>query len=40
METKYQVIPIFPTPLYTNKVPEQLVSDHTDFLNNEKIIEE
>jgi uncharacterized protein (TIGR02466 family) len=39
METKYEVIPIFPTLLYTNKVPEQLVKDHTDFLNQEEIID-
>ena len=36
METKYQVIPLFPTPLYANKIPEQLILDHISLLNNEK----
>ena len=37
METKYEVIPLFPTPLYFNEIPEQLVLDHISLLNNEKI---
>ena len=40
METKYEIIPLFPTPLYVNQIPEQLVLDHIDLLNNEKIIGE
>lgn len=38
METKHEVIPIFPTPLYINEVPEQLVKDHLSLLDNEKIL--
>jgi uncharacterized protein (TIGR02466 family) len=37
METEYQIIPIFPIPLYTNKIPEQLVLDHIELLDNEKL---
>lgn len=38
METKYQVVPIFPTPLYINDIPEQLVLDHIPLLDNEKMV--
>jgi hypothetical protein len=37
METKYEVIPLFSTPLYGNNVPDQLVLDHISLLDNEKI---
>ena len=39
METKFEVIPIFPTPLYINEVPKQLILDHISLLDNEKINE-
>jgi uncharacterized protein (TIGR02466 family) len=40
METKYEVIPLFSTPLYGNNVPDQLVLDHISLLDNEKILKE
>jgi uncharacterized protein (TIGR02466 family) len=38
METKFEIIPIFPTPLYINQIPQELVSDHISLLNNEKLL--
>jgi hypothetical protein len=39
METKYEVIPLFPTPLYINEIPKQLVEDHISLLDSEKILQ-
>ena len=38
METKYQVTPIFPLPVYTNKVPESIINDYSSFLDNEELM--
>ena len=39
METKFEIIPIFPTPLYINQIPKELILDYTNLLNNEEILD-
>ena len=31
------VVPLFPTPLYTTNVPEELIEDHIDLLDSEEL---
>ena len=38
MKTQHQVLSIFPTPLYINSLPEDLLKDHISFLNQEEIL--
>ena len=40
METQFKIIPIFPTALYTNILPEQLVLDHIPLLDSENMLTE
>jgi uncharacterized protein (TIGR02466 family) len=40
LETQFEIIPLFPTPLYTNTIPKQLVLDHVSLLNGEKMKKE
>ena len=38
MKTPYQVLSLFPTPLYVNSCPEELINDHISFLDQEEIL--
>tara|TARA_R110000803_G_scaffold7143_1_gene22994 strand:+ start:704 stop:1342 length:639 start_codon:yes stop_codon:yes gene_type:complete len=38
MKTQHPIISLFPTPLYIDYLPEDLLKDHISFLNQEEIL--